>query len=78
MPTAICPECKASHGFAIAWNDTRGPVLEVLEKYKTAGKQKKIVTVGHSLGGAIAGLAAGHLRQMGYYTDMVCFTHFLR
>jgi alpha-beta hydrolase superfamily lysophospholipase len=71
MPTSICAGCKTSHGFSISWNDTRQAVLDTIDKLKMRGDQKRIVTVGHSLGGAIAGLAAADLRKHGYYTDMV-------
>jgi pimeloyl-ACP methyl ester carboxylesterase len=71
IPSGICPGCEASHGFAVAWNETRQAVMDVIDRVQLLGNQKRIVTVGHSLGGAIAGLAAADLRSKGYYTDMV-------
>jgi alpha-beta hydrolase superfamily lysophospholipase len=71
VPTGICPGCEASHGFAIAWNETRQAVLDAIDGVELSGDQKRIVTVGHSLGGAVAGLAAADLRSKGYNTDMV-------
>jgi putative lipase involved disintegration of autophagic bodies len=35
----------------------------------------KIVATGHSLGGALATLAAAELRKAGYTIDLVCMAH---
>jgi pimeloyl-ACP methyl ester carboxylesterase len=74
MPTDTCKGCEASHGFSLAWNDTRQAVFDVVDEIhkNITGPQKRIVTVGHSMGAAVAGLAASDLRQRGYVTDMVC------
>lgn len=73
MPTDICKDCKASHGFGLAWNETRKAVYDVLEKVIKDGPKKKIVATGHSLGGAVAGLAAADLRSKGYFVDLYLF-----
>jgi len=73
MPTDICRDCKASHGFGLAWNDTKQAVYQALEKAMANGSKKKIVATGHSLGGAVAGICAADLRSKGFYTDLYTF-----
>jgi putative lipase involved disintegration of autophagic bodies len=66
---SICLRCEASHGFWRAWSDVKDGVLGTLG----GDKKRKIVVTGHSLGGALASIAAADLRGIGYVVDMVKF-----
>ena len=62
--TDLCPKCRAHKGFWSAWAEIRdtikSQVLPVLEAYPDF----RFAITGHSLGAAIATLAAGDFRKM--------------
>ena len=72
-PTTICNNCSASTGFWDSWLEAQSTVLAAV----TTGKQQypdyKVVATGHSLGGALAGLAAGVLRSQGTSVDLYTY-----
>lgn len=53
-------------------------VLNAVKQAAAANPSYKIVSTGHSLGGAIAAFAAAELRNSGYTVDMVCCPLFPR
>lgn len=64
MDTDLCPNCRVHRGFWTAWVEIRdaikADVLQVLE----AHPDFRFAITGHSLGGALATLAAGEIRKM--------------
>lgn len=63
-PSDLCPRCNVHVGFWDAWVEIRSrlkpQVLRVVEAYP----DYRFVITGHSLGGAIATLAAGEFRKL--------------
>jgi len=69
----VCNSCKAHTGFWQSWNESRPLVVQAaLDSQKRFPKNKVMVT-GHSLGGAIATLAAAELRSRGVSVDLVSY-----
>ncbi|KAF2856740.1 alpha/beta-hydrolase [Plenodomus tracheiphilus IPT5] len=66
VTTDICPGCTAHHGFWNSWVDARDRVLPAVKQASTAFPAYQITVTGHSLGGAIATLAAAELRKSAY------------
>ncbi|KAF1945087.1 alpha/beta-hydrolase [Clathrospora elynae] len=72
-PTDICPGCTAHHGFWNSWTDARDRVLPAVKQTYAAFPTYKISVTGHSLGAAIATLAAAGLRNVGYTVALYNF-----
>ncbi|KAG8526337.1 uncharacterized protein KY384_000330 [Bacidia gigantensis] len=60
---AICPGCEVWEGFAESWNEAKTGVLAALKTAVAANPTFKVVVTGHSLGGAIAVIAAAEIRN---------------
>lgn len=71
--TDICPGCTAHHGFWDSWLDARDRVMPAVKQASSDFPTYSITTTGHSLGGAIASLAAASLRNSGYTVAMYNF-----
>jgi pimeloyl-ACP methyl ester carboxylesterase len=71
--TDICPGCTAHYGFWRSWTDARDYVVPAVKQASSAFPAYKIVTTGHSLGGAVSTLAAASLRNAGYNVAMYNF-----
>ena len=72
-PTTICATCTSSIGFWQSWLEAQTNVLAAI---KTAQKQYpdyKVIATGHSLGGALASLAAAVLRAQGTTVDLYTY-----
>ncbi|KAF2032298.1 alpha/beta-hydrolase [Setomelanomma holmii] len=65
VDTDICSGCTAHHGFWNSWVDARNLVTPAVKQASTTYPTYQIRVVGHSLGGAIASLAAAQLRNYG-------------
>jgi hypothetical protein len=71
--TDICPGCTAHRGFWRSWTDARDSVVPAVKQASSSFPAYKIVTTGHSLGGAVSILAAASLRNAGYNVAMYNF-----
>jgi predicted lipase len=73
IPTTICPTCLASKGFWGSWLEAQKNVLSAIATAKAQYPDYKVVATGHSLGGALASLAAGVLRSQGTTVDLYTY-----
>ncbi|OAL40282.1 hypothetical protein AYO20_00018 [Fonsecaea nubica] len=73
VPWDICTLCTAHSGFLDSWKAVKPQIEGVLASAKVTYPSYKIVATGHSLGGAVATLAAAELRESGY--DIALYTY---
>ncbi|KAF9699096.1 hypothetical protein EKO04_003098 [Ascochyta lentis] len=71
--TDICPDCTAHSGFWNSWVDARTTVLPAVKAASTQYPSYRISVTGHSLGGAIAPIAAAQLRNQGLNASLYTF-----
>ena len=71
--TDICTSCSAHHGFWQSWTDARDRVMPAVAKAAAANPSYQIRATGHSLGGAIAALAAATMRNAGRTVALYTF-----
>ncbi|KAH8710197.1 Alpha/Beta hydrolase protein [Phaeosphaeriaceae sp. PMI808] len=71
--TDICSGCTAHRGFWSSWIDARDRVTPAVKQASTTNPSYRIAVVGHSLGGAIASLAAAQLRNYGLSVSLYNF-----
>jgi predicted lipase len=71
--TTICPDCLASQGFWGSWLEAQSNVLAAIAKARVQHPDYRIFATGHSLGGALASLAAGVLRSQGTTVDLYTY-----
>lgn len=64
-PTDLCSGCTAHSGFWDAWVESRDKVMPAIKDAVAANPGYKVVITGHSLGGAMAVMAAAQLRKEG-------------
>ncbi|KAI5787100.1 Alpha/Beta hydrolase protein [Geopyxis carbonaria] len=57
-----CAGCRAHSGFVAAWQEDRARILAAVGTLRAAYPDYGVATVGHSLGGALAQLAAADMR----------------
>ncbi|CAM1507920.1 Fc.00g047680.m01.CDS01 [Cosmosporella sp. VM-42] len=65
--------CGVHTGFQKAWAEISAPVKAAVAKAKAANPSFKIISTGHSLGGAVATLAAAYLRKDGNAVDLFTY-----
>ncbi|KAF1930166.1 alpha/beta-hydrolase [Didymella exigua CBS 183.55] len=72
-PTSICTTCSSSIGFWTSWVEAQTNVLSAIKTAQAQYPTFKVVATGHSLGGALASLAAGVLRAQGTTVDLYTY-----
>lgn len=73
IPTTICTKCFASAGFWSSWLEAKYAVFTAIERGRELHPTYKLVVTGHSLGGALATIAAAVLRSNGTSVDMYTY-----
>lgn len=73
IPCNLTAGCLVHTGFFEAWSEISTAVLSGIEQAITENPGYSLVVTGHSLGAAVATLAAGYLRQAGYALDLYTF-----
>ena len=82
-----CTGCMVHAGFSDSWNDVKSSIYQTLTAATKSWPSYSMIATGHSLGAAIATIAAGELRTQGYniglytygspMTGNVAFANFL-
>jgi hypothetical protein len=72
-PTTICATCTASIGFWSSWLEAERSVLSAITAARAQYPSYTVVATGHSLGGALASLAAGVLRSQNIPVELYTF-----
>lgn len=73
VTTDICSGCTADQGFYNSWLEARTGILAALKTTAAGNPSYKVVVVGHSLGGAIAAIAAAEIRNSGTSSDLYTY-----
>lgn len=73
IATTLCATCSASTGFWGSWLEAQSNVLSAITKAQAQYPSYKVVATGHSLGGALASIAAGVLRSRGVTVDLYTY-----
>lgn len=73
MDDPQCPNCWIGHGFKDAERSVIGEIKTEVKRLSTLYGTKKVQTTGHSMGGALANLAALDLAVAGYNVEMYTF-----
>lgn len=73
VETDICSGCTVNKGFYQSWLEARDRVLATLKATAASHPSYKVVIVGHSLGGAIAAIAAAELRNGGTPNELYTY-----
>ncbi|KAH7417606.1 lipase [Cadophora sp. MPI-SDFR-AT-0126] len=77
VPKGSCSDlisgCKAHQGFLYAWGDVKTNTMAAVKSAKAAYPSYSIILTGHSLGGAVATIAAAYLRKAGYACDIYSY-----
>jgi Lipase (class 3)/Lipase 3 N-terminal region len=71
IPIDFCTGCLSAKGYWTAWLEVRDDILKAVKETHEEYPGYKVVSTGHSLGGAIATLAVGKLRDQGHVVDLV-------
>ncbi|KAL9612996.1 MAG: hypothetical protein Q9167_002429 [Letrouitia subvulpina] len=69
----ICPTCSVSRGFYESWTEAKPSVLAALNRTQASYPSYKLIVTGHSLGGAIAAIAAAEIRNLGTNADLYTY-----
>lgn len=67
----LCSGCSVHNGFLDSWKASKDQVTQAIRQARTTYPGYALAATGHSLGGAIATLAAADLRQDGINIALV-------
>lgn len=70
---SICRECSIHHGFLRAFHNIRADLVQTVKALRTEHRDYKLVVTGHSLGGAVATIAAAYLRKQDIACDLYTY-----
>lgn len=73
LPVASDSDCGVHSGFNAAWNQVKNSVYTFIANASSTYPDRTLIITGHSLGGAVATIAAAHLRAQGYPCDLYTF-----
>ena len=73
IPTTFCLTCATSTGFWTSWLEAQSNVLSAISEAQAQYPSYRVVATGHSLGGALASIAAGVLRSRGTTVDLYTY-----
>ncbi|CAH0043332.1 unnamed protein product [Clonostachys solani] len=73
IPSDLVEGGKIHTGFSTAWNEISHDVFATLKEQVSMHPDYDIVITGGSLGGAIATIAAAHIRAAGYQADLYTY-----
>ncbi|KIW99879.1 uncharacterized protein Z518_10807 [Rhinocladiella mackenziei CBS 650.93] len=73
VPWSLCTDCTAHAGFLDSWNGVKSQVQGAIDGAKLNYSSYQIVATGHSLGGALATLAAAELRDSGHSVSLYTY-----
>lgn len=73
LPMSDDVDCEVHSGWDDAWHQIRNSVYVSVSKAQTLYANYTLVVTGHSLGGAVATIAAAHLRADGYVCDLYTY-----
>ncbi|KAH7165728.1 lipase [Dactylonectria macrodidyma] len=71
--SSLTSGCGVHSGFQNAWDEIAAAAKAAVVKARTANPSYTVVSTGHSLGGAVATLAAAYLRKAGIPMDLYTF-----
>jgi hypothetical protein len=70
---SFCSGCRTHSGFLEAWNEVQEGVINAVKDAQTQSPDYKVVATGHSLGGAMATVAAAALRSIDISVDLYTY-----
>ncbi|TWU79259.1 hypothetical protein ED733_009032 [Metarhizium rileyi] len=69
----LCDDCRIHQGFWAAFRGIKDDMMQVVMSQLGQNPGFKVVTTGHSLGGAVATIAGVYLRKAGIETDVYTY-----
>lgn len=73
LPVSSDSDCEIHSGFNEAWNQVKDSVYTFIANASSTYPNHTLAVTGHSLGGAVATIAAANLRAQGYPCDLYTF-----
>ena len=73
IPTDLVDGGMIHGGFDYAWSEISNDILSTLQKAVQDNPGFRVISIGHSLGGAVAAVAAAKLRALHYDVDLYSY-----